>query len=78
MELLWLNNTKYYKIITQFDLFYKINLICIWGRLSTKRGGYKVIVCDNEEEMESRLRLIKRRRTSHGYKFIKSRSVEEL
>ena len=33
----------------------------------SKRGGYKIIFCDNELDVENTLQIIKKRRHARGY-----------
>jgi len=70
--LTWNKDGKYYKLQLQTNLFGNTDVICCWGRLGTKRGGYRVISCNNNNEMELVISNIKKRRKYRGYNLINS------
>lgn len=63
----WRKDTKYYKLILQPNLFGNTDLILCWGRLGTRRGGYKVIKCDTQAEMDKVITGVIKRRKARGY-----------
>lgn len=67
MQYYWRKDTKYYKLIIQPDLLGGTSVICIWGRLNTSRGGYKVISCNNNEEIGLTIDMLEKRRKNRGY-----------
>ena len=67
MNLLWTKENKYYKILLQATLFGTIDIICVWGRIGGKLGGYKIVPCEGEENMAFVIDSIKKRRKYRGY-----------
>ena len=67
MLLSWRKENKYYNVLLQFNLFNGISVVCTWGNITNNRGNYKVIICDNEAEMEGVIENIKKRRKAKGY-----------
>lgn len=67
MKYNWRNGTKYYKLLLQPDLFGGTNIVCIWGRLGTNNGGYKIILCKSYEEVKNTITSIQKRRKYRGY-----------
>lgn len=63
----WKKETKYYKLIFQKDLFDGTNIVCVWGREGTDRGGYKIILCKDDEDIKVTIDKIKKRRKYRGY-----------
>jgi predicted DNA-binding WGR domain protein len=68
MTLSWKKNTRYYKLFEQATLFGTIDVICVWGRIGGNFGGYKVISCDTDQDVELTVNSIKKRRQYRGYK----------
>lgn len=66
-NLYWRKDTKYYRIILQKDLFGGVNVVCVWGRVGTDNGGYKIVLCDTEHDLDSAISRIKKRRKYRGY-----------
>jgi len=52
----------------QANLFGSTSVICSWGGTGSKRGGYKIIFCDNELDVENTLQVIRKRRKARGYR----------
>ena len=67
MNLLWTKENKYYKVLLQATLFGTIDIICVWGRIGGNLGGYKVISCDTDQDVELTINSIKKRRQHRGY-----------
>ena len=67
MNLLWTKENKYYKIFLQATLFGTIDIICVWGRIGGNLGGYKVISCDTDQDVELIIDTIKKRRKYRDY-----------
>ena len=67
MNLLWAKENKYYKVLLQATLFGTIDIICVWGRIGGNLGGYKVISCDTDQDVELSINSIKKRRQYRGY-----------
>ncbi len=67
MNYYWRKGDKYYKLILQLDLFGFTNIVCIWGKIGTNLGGYKVIICESEEDTKSVIASIQKRRKYRGY-----------
>ena len=68
MVLYWTKENKYYKLFEQATLFGTIDIICVWGRIGGNLGGYKVISCDTDQDVELTVNSIKKRRKHRGYK----------
>lgn len=68
MPLFWIKNNRYYKIIFQPTLFGTIDVICAWGRVGGNLGNYKVISSRDNQDIESILNAIKKRRKQRGYR----------
>jgi len=71
MFLYWTNQHKYYKLFEQKTLFNTIDVICIWGRIGGNLGNYKIITCENAEEVDKTIEQIAKKRLSRGYKTVK-------
>ena len=71
MFLYWTNNHKYYKLFEQKTLFNTIDVICVWGRIGGNLGNYKIIACENKEEVAKIIEQITKKRLSRGYKTVK-------
>ena len=67
MTLYWTKENKYYKLFEQATLFGTIDVVCVWGRIGGNLGGYKVISCDNDQDVELTIDSIKKRRQYRGY-----------
>jgi len=72
MLLTWKKDSKYYKLQLQTNLFGSTDVICCWGRLGTNRGGYKIISCSNNKEIEIAINNITKRRQYRGYSLTNS------
>ena len=68
MTLYWTKENKYYKLFEQATLFGTVDIICVWGRIGGNLGGYKVISCDTDQDVELTVNSIKKRRQYRGYK----------
>ena len=44
MNLFWIKENRYYKIIFQPTLFGRTDVICVWGRIGGNLGNYKLCV----------------------------------
>ena len=58
----------FYHVYEQGNFFSDITVICSWGTFDSKRGGYKYIFCDNQQEALLTLEDIKSTRLKRGYK----------
>ena len=65
----WLKEDRFYNVQLQANLFGGTSVLCSWGSRYGKRGGYKIIFCDSELEVNSALQVIEKRRRARGYKF---------
>lgn len=63
----WTKDHKYYRLITQANLFGTTDLICSWGTLYSNQGNYKVIHCITQHEIDTHIKRITRIRKSRGY-----------
>ena len=68
MNLLLTKEHRYYKVLLQATLFGTIDVVCVWGRIGGNVGGYKVISCDTDQDVELTVNSIKKRRKLRGYK----------
>ncbi len=68
MQLFWIKENRYYKIIFQPTLFGTIDIICAWGRIGGNLGNYKVVASKDEQDIELIIDIIKKRRRQRGYK----------
>ena len=50
-----------------FRVSYTIDIICVWGRIGGNLGNYKIITCENEEEVDKTIEQVKKTRLSRGY-----------
>jgi len=67
MNLLLTKEHRYYKVLLQATLFGTIDVVCVWGRIGGNVGGYKVISCDTDQDVELSINSIKKRRQYRGY-----------
>ena len=67
MALSWRKDNRYYKLLFQPTLFGTMDVICVWGRVGGNLGGYKVISCDTEKDVELSVNNIKQKRKYRGY-----------
>lgn len=67
MFLYWTNKHKYYKLFEQKTLFGTIDVICIWGRIGGNLGNYKIITCENEEEVAKTIEQVKKKRVNKAH-----------
>ena len=72
MTLYWTKENKYYKCFEQPTLFGTIDVVCVWGRVGGNLGGYKVIHCDTEQELETIVEEVKKRRLYRGYQIYRA------
>jgi len=72
MTLYWTKENKYYKCFEQPTLFGTIDVVCVWGRVGGNLGGYKVIPCDTEHELEIIVEEVKKRRLYRGYQIYRA------
>mgnify|MGYP003448204284 CR=1 FL=1 len=70
----WLNGNKYYKLFLQPNLFGTTDVVCCWGRTGTKLGGFKVVPCSTQQEIESVINKAHNRRKTRGYVTIYEKS----
>lgn len=64
----WIKGNRYYEVQTQKNLFNTTSVICSWGSINTKLGGFKIILCDTPAEATDIIEALKKRRTARGYK----------
>ena len=64
----WLKEDRFYNVQLQANLFGGTSVVCSWGSRYGKQGGYKIIFCDNELDVENTLQIIKKRRHARGYR----------
>ena len=60
---------RYYYINIEHDLFDQI-VCCRWGTVGTNRGGRKIYVPANIEELQALLKQLAARRVSRGYELL--------
>jgi predicted DNA-binding WGR domain protein len=68
MLLCWSKDNRFYNVQLQANLFGSKRVICSWGSTGSKRGGYKIIFCDNELDVENTLQVIRKSRKARGYR----------
>ena len=68
MQLFWIKENRYYKIIFQPTLFGTVDIICAWGRIGRNLGNYKVISSRGNQDIELIIEDIKKRRKQRGYR----------
>ncbi len=68
----WLNREKarYYKIVVQKQKPNKIVLDYSWGGCNSNRGGKKNLLARSEEEVQSYINSMMKRRKSRGYELV--------
>lgn len=74
----WVKDTKYYRLLLQSNLFGSVDVVCCWGSLRSRNGGYKIIRCDsqNGEDINKIIASVKKRREARGYKLIREYDVQ--
>lgn len=78
MNLHWQKGTKYYKLFLQQNLFGGSDVICCWGRVGTKLGGYKIIPNNTKKELEDTVATISKRRKYREYDIVSQDLTDEL
>ncbi len=68
----WKKDTKYYKLVFQKDLFGGTSIVCVWGRENTNLGGYKIVLCETDNDVDVAVDTIKKRRKYRGYEQIQN------
>ena len=68
MNLFWIKENRYYRIIFQPTLFGTIDIICAWGRIGGNLGNYKVVASKDEQDIASIVDAVKKRRKQRGYR----------
>ena len=68
MQLFWIKENRYYKIIFQPTLFGTIDIICAWGRIGGNLGNYKVVASKDEQDIASIVDAVKKRGKQRGYR----------
>jgi len=63
----WASATRYYKASAQQDLFGDWELLCIWGGLGSRRGGYRTYPMRGQEQALQALQREARKRARRGY-----------
>lgn len=71
----WHKGTKYYYIQCARNLFGSMDLLCVWGREDTRRGGSKIIPIKNRQNLEKEIDSIAKRRKARGYVPVLARSI---
>lgn len=66
----WLKDDRFYNVQLQSNLFGGISVFCNWGSTYGKRGGCKIIFCDNELDAADILQMIEKRRSARGYRLL--------
>ncbi|WPY01783.1 WGR domain-containing protein (plasmid) [Candidatus Trichorickettsia mobilis] len=69
MQYRWLKNNKYYHIHLQLNLFGGTSVVCSWGSVNSKQGGYKIFFCSTQDEIDQILSYVTKRRKSRGYEY---------
>lgn len=46
----WVNNSRYYNLYIQQDLFGRISIIKFWGSRVSNKGGHQIITCNSTAE----------------------------
>lgn len=67
MSLSWKKANKYYKLLLQPNLFGMIDVICVWGRIGSNLGGYKIICCNSDRDIAYVIDSVRKRRRHRGY-----------
>jgi len=49
-------------------LFGTIDVVCVWGRIGSNLGNYKLIPSKNAQDIELIVEGVKKRRKQRGYK----------
>ena len=78
MHLYWTNKHKYYKLFEQETLFGTTDVVCVWGRIGGKLGNYKVIPCQDPEEVQKTIDSIKKKRLKRGYELTEPKAPVEI
>ncbi len=68
MLLSWSKNNRFYNAQLQASFFGGISIFCRWGSIYKKGATYKIIYCDNEQDIDNALQVIAKRRRARGYK----------
>lgn len=67
MILRFSKNDRYYNLYQQRNFFDGTSIICSWGTFNSHRGGHKVILCHNNDELAKAISDISKRRKYRGY-----------
>ncbi|MCC8417246.1 MAG: WGR domain-containing protein [Rickettsia endosymbiont of Bryobia graminum] len=67
MKLSWIKDYKYYRLSLQNNLFGTTDVICSWGSIISNQNGFKVISCQTQEDIETAVQYIIKRRKARGY-----------
>jgi predicted DNA-binding WGR domain protein len=68
MLLSWSKERRFYNVQLQANLFGGISVFCSWGSIDSKQGSCIIIYCDNEQDVDNALQVIKKRRKARGYR----------
>ena len=60
-------NERFYHLREQMNLFDGTSLVCSWGTFAGKLGGYKIISCKDNVDLEAQIQDIRKRRKYRGY-----------
>lgn len=59
---------RFYRASIQRDLFGRLEILCVSGKLDARNGSCKPIYCNNPDHLKEELRKIFRARRKSGYK----------
>jgi len=67
MSVFFRKNERFYHLHEQLNLFGGISLICSWGTFDSHRGGHKIFICNNQDELQKKIQEVCKIRKSRGY-----------
>lgn len=67
MPISFKKNERFYHLYEQMNLFGGISLICSWGTFDSNRGGYKIFIYNDANELKQKINEICKIRKSRGY-----------
>ena len=67
MSVFFRKNERFYHLHEQQNFFGGISLICSWGTFDSHRGGHKIFICNDQDELKNKMNEMRKIRKYRGY-----------